>query len=163
MLLRDIDAVNPSSNFILKSFPSFYFSKICWQRFPASFSTSLYMAFFVHYFIQKIACDISVIFIIFSFSQQTYTCICRLPYVKQEAQQHKILYIGLYLLIWGEAANLRFMPECLCYIFHHVSIKCVSADYFLYNPHTGLWPYWWNTWFFHFNSHGVSFWTSKII
>ncbi|KAJ6377553.1 hypothetical protein OIU76_026514 [Salix suchowensis] len=43
-----------------------------------------------------------------------------LPYVKQEAQQHKILYIGLYLLIWGEAANLRFMPECLCYIFHHV-------------------------------------------
>lgn len=45
----------------------------------------------------------------------------RLPYLKQEAQQYKILYIGLYLLIWGEAANLRFMPECLCYIFHHVS------------------------------------------
>uniref|UniRef100_A0A6N2N329 1,3-beta-glucan synthase n=1 Tax=Salix viminalis TaxID=40686 RepID=A0A6N2N329_SALVM len=44
-----------------------------------------------------------------------------LPYVKQEAQQHKILYIGLYLLIWGEAANLRFMPECLCYIFHHMA------------------------------------------
>ncbi|RVW84865.1 putative callose synthase 8 [Vitis vinifera] len=46
----------------------------------------------------------------------------RLPYVKQDAQQYKILYIGLYLLIWGEAANLRFMPECLCYIFHHVSV-----------------------------------------
>ncbi|GAV78689.1 Glucan_synthase domain-containing protein/FKS1_dom1 domain-containing protein [Cephalotus follicularis] len=45
----------------------------------------------------------------------------RLPYVKKEAQQHKILYIGLYLLIWGEAANLRFMPECLCYIFHHMA------------------------------------------
>ncbi|XP_057451528.1 putative callose synthase 8 isoform X2 [Lotus japonicus] len=44
----------------------------------------------------------------------------RLPFVKQEAQQYKILYIGLYLLIWGEAANLRFMPECLCYIFHHM-------------------------------------------
>ncbi|CAN1782797.1 Putative callose synthase 8 [Linum perenne] len=44
----------------------------------------------------------------------------RLPYVKQEAQQYKILYIGLYLLIWGEAANLRLMPECLCYIFHQV-------------------------------------------
>ncbi|KAJ6894038.1 callose synthase 8 isoform X1 [Populus alba x Populus x berolinensis] len=45
----------------------------------------------------------------------------QLPYVNQEAQQYKILYIGLYLLIWGEAANLRFMPECLCYIFHHMA------------------------------------------
>ncbi|XP_012074237.1 putative callose synthase 8 isoform X2 [Jatropha curcas] len=47
----------------------------------------------------------------------------RLPYVKQEAQQYKILYIGLYLLIWGEAANLRFMPECICYIFHHMAYE----------------------------------------
>ncbi|KAJ4842397.1 putative callose synthase 8 [Turnera subulata] len=46
-----------------------------------------------------------------------------LPCVKQEAQQYKILYIGLYLLIWGEAANLRFMPECLCYIFHHMAYE----------------------------------------
>lgn len=30
--------------------------------------------------------------------------------------------MGLYLLIWGEASNVRFMPECLCYIFHNVSI-----------------------------------------
>lgn len=36
-------------------------------------------------------------------------------------QQPELLYIGLYLLIWGEASNVRFMPECLCYIFHHVS------------------------------------------
>ncbi|XWS10813.1 hypothetical protein CRYUN_Cryun38cG0030100 [Craigia yunnanensis] len=47
----------------------------------------------------------------------------RLPCVKQEAQQYKILYIGLYLLIWGEAANLRFMPECICYIFHHMAYE----------------------------------------
>lgn len=46
-----------------------------------------------------------------------------LPYVKQEAQQYKLLYLGLYLLIWGEAANLRFMPECLCYIFHHMAYE----------------------------------------
>ncbi|KAL9145596.1 hypothetical protein ABFS82_13G054300 [Erythranthe guttata] len=45
----------------------------------------------------------------------------RLPYLKQEALQYKVLYIALYLLIWGEAANLRFMPECLCYIFHHMA------------------------------------------
>ncbi|KAL8135546.1 putative callose synthase 8 isoform X2 [Apium graveolens] len=50
----------------------------------------------------------------------------RLPYLKQEAQQYKILYIGLYLLIWGEAANLRFMPECLCYIFHHMAYELHS-------------------------------------
>ncbi|KAM7266925.1 hypothetical protein ACFE04_009091 [Oxalis oulophora] len=47
----------------------------------------------------------------------------RLPVVKQEAQQYKILYIALYLLIWGEAANLRFMPECLCFIFHHMAYE----------------------------------------
>ncbi|KAI4323117.1 hypothetical protein L6164_022748 [Bauhinia variegata] len=47
----------------------------------------------------------------------------RLPVVKQEAQQYNILYMGLYLLIWGEAANLRFMPECLCYIFHHMAYE----------------------------------------
>ncbi|OWM88549.1 hypothetical protein CDL15_Pgr002316 [Punica granatum] len=40
-----------------------------------------------------------------------------------EAQQYKLLYLGLYLLIWGEAANLRFMPECLCYIFHHMAYE----------------------------------------
>jgi callose synthase len=43
--------------------------------------------------------------------------------VKQEALQYKTLYIGLYLLIWGEASNLRFMPECLCYIFHHMAYE----------------------------------------
>ncbi|KAF7112669.1 hypothetical protein RHSIM_RhsimUnG0205500 [Rhododendron simsii] len=46
-----------------------------------------------------------------------------LPYLKEEAQQHKLLYLGLYLLIWGEASNLRFMPECLCYIFHHMAYE----------------------------------------
>ena len=45
----------------------------------------------------------------------------RLPQGAEDIQQRKILYMGLYLLIWGEAANIRFMPECLCYIFHNVS------------------------------------------
>ncbi|KAL3689639.1 hypothetical protein R1sor_015948 [Riccia sorocarpa] len=31
-----------------------------------------------------------------------------------------VLLTATYLLIWGEAANLRFLPECLCYIFHHM-------------------------------------------
>ncbi|PKA65497.1 Callose synthase 4 [Apostasia shenzhenica] len=47
----------------------------------------------------------------------------QLPHDKQEAQQRKILYMCLYLLIWGEAANVRFMPECLCYIFHNMAYE----------------------------------------
>jgi callose synthase len=34
--------------------------------------------------------------------------------------RRELLYTSLFLLIWGEAANLRFMPECLCFIFHNV-------------------------------------------
>ncbi|OMO56217.1 Glycosyl transferase, family 48 [Corchorus olitorius] len=47
----------------------------------------------------------------------------RLPQGSQEIQQRKILYMGLYLLIWGEAANVRFLPECLCYIFHNMAYE----------------------------------------
>ncbi|XP_021713855.1 callose synthase 5-like isoform X2 [Chenopodium quinoa] len=47
----------------------------------------------------------------------------RLPQGPHEVQQRKILYMGLYLLIWGEAANVRFMPECLCYIFHNMAYE----------------------------------------
>nr|POF00299.1 callose synthase 2 [Quercus suber] len=47
----------------------------------------------------------------------------REPALQQEVQQRKLLYMGLYLLIWGEAANLRFMPECLCYIYHHMALE----------------------------------------
>ncbi|XP_051127343.1 callose synthase 5-like isoform X2 [Andrographis paniculata] len=48
----------------------------------------------------------------------------RLPKGSQmEVQQRKLLYIGLFLLIWGEAANVRFMPECLCYIFHNMAYE----------------------------------------
>ncbi|KAL2496657.1 Callose synthase 7 [Forsythia ovata] len=39
----------------------------------------------------------------------------------EKRQQSQLLYIGLYLLIWGEASNIRFMPECLCYIFHRMA------------------------------------------
>ncbi|KAL5555549.1 hypothetical protein UlMin_037785, partial [Ulmus minor] len=47
----------------------------------------------------------------------------RLPQGQQEIQQRKLLYMGLNLLIWGEAANVRFMPECLCYIFHNMAYE----------------------------------------
>lgn len=38
-----------------------------------------------------------------------------------DGQQLQLIYIGLYLLIWGEASNIRFMPECICYIFHNMA------------------------------------------
>ncbi|XP_030462869.1 callose synthase 7 isoform X2 [Syzygium oleosum] len=53
-------------------------------------------------------------------------------------QQLQLIYAALYLLIWGEASNVRFMPECLCYIFHqmadqvygilHSNVQPVSGD-----------------------------------
>lgn len=29
-----------------------------------------------------------------------------------------VTHVGLYLLCWGEANNVRFIPECLCFIFN---------------------------------------------
>ncbi|CAL9780103.1 unnamed protein product [Musa acuminata subsp. burmannicoides] len=36
--------------------------------------------------------------------------------------RRELLYVSLYLLVWGEAANLRFLPECLSYIFHNMAM-----------------------------------------
>ncbi|KAL2492350.1 Callose synthase 10 [Abeliophyllum distichum] len=36
-------------------------------------------------------------------------------------RERKLFLITLYFCIWGEAANVRFVPECLCYIFHHMA------------------------------------------
>ncbi|KAJ8436465.1 hypothetical protein Cgig2_000450 [Carnegiea gigantea] len=60
-----------------------------------------------------------------------------LPTIQQEVQQRKLLYMGLYLLIWGEAANLRFMPECLCYIYHHMAFELYSMLAGNVSPMTG--------------------------
>ncbi|CAN0924654.1 Callose synthase 11 [Linum grandiflorum] len=37
--------------------------------------------------------------------------------------RRELLYVGLYLLIWGESGNVRFMPECICYIYHHMAME----------------------------------------
>ncbi|GMJ00719.1 glucan synthase-like 7, callose synthase 7, Arabidopsis thaliana glucan synthase-like 7 [Hibiscus trionum] len=42
-------------------------------------------------------------------------------YPEAEKQRRHLIYIALYLLIWGEASNIRFMPECICYIFHKMA------------------------------------------
>lgn len=43
------------------------------------------------------------------------------------SQHDRVRQIALYLLCWGEANQVRFMPECLCFIF-----KC--ADDYLNSP-----------------------------
>ncbi|XP_057506594.1 callose synthase 12-like [Actinidia eriantha] len=46
-------------------------------------------------------------------------------------RRRELLYVSLYLLIWGESANLRFVPECICYIFHHMCMELnkILEDY----------------------------------
>ncbi|XP_062105737.1 callose synthase 7-like [Humulus lupulus] len=46
-----------------------------------------------------------------------------------DRQQLELIYIALYLLIWGEASNIRFMPECLCYIFHNMANEVYGILY----------------------------------
>ncbi|KAL0318851.1 UNVERIFIED_CONTAM: Callose synthase 10 [Sesamum angustifolium] len=36
-------------------------------------------------------------------------------------KDRKLFLVSLYFCIWGEAANARFLPECICYIFHHMA------------------------------------------
>ncbi|XP_010455820.1 PREDICTED: callose synthase 11-like isoform X2 [Camelina sativa] len=55
--------------------------------------------------------------------------------------RRELLYVALYLLIWGESANLRFMPECLCYIFHHMAMELNKVLDGEFDDMTGM-PYW---------------------
>lgn len=40
------------------------------------------------------------------------------------SQYDRLRQVALFLLCWGEAAQVRFVPECLCFIF-----KCAD-DYY---------------------------------
>ena len=39
------------------------------------------------------------------------------------ADSGRVRDVALYLLVWGEAANLRHCPECLCFLFHQMIRK----------------------------------------
>ncbi|KAM3370692.1 hypothetical protein ACQJBY_018185 [Aegilops geniculata] len=58
---------------------------------------------------------------------RNYTSWCRFlgrrPNVFVPDPRADLLFTGLHLLVWGEAANLRFVPECLCYIYHHMALE----------------------------------------
>ncbi|KAE8880834.1 Callose synthase 7 [Phytophthora fragariae] len=36
--------------------------------------------------------------------------------------------LALFLLLWGEAGNLRFMPECICFLYHNMAAKIEFLD-----------------------------------
>ncbi|OWZ17411.1 Callose synthase [Phytophthora megakarya] len=36
--------------------------------------------------------------------------------------------LALFLLLWGEAGNLRFMPECICFLYHNMAAKLEFLD-----------------------------------
>ncbi|KAK4796444.1 hypothetical protein SAY86_028770 [Trapa natans] len=54
-----------------------------------------------------------------------------------DRQQSLLIYIALYLLIWGEASNIRFMPECICYIFHQMANEVYGILYRNVHPVSG--------------------------
>ncbi|XP_030515431.1 callose synthase 7 [Rhodamnia argentea] len=54
-----------------------------------------------------------------------------------DRQQLQLIYLALYLLIWGEASNVRFMPECLCYIFHKMADEVFGILYSNVHPVSG--------------------------
>ncbi|KAK7256070.1 hypothetical protein RIF29_29503 [Crotalaria pallida] len=56
---------------------------------------------------------------------------------ERNRQQIELIYIALYLLIWGEASNIRFMPECLCYIFHNMCNDIYGILYSNAHPVSG--------------------------
>eukprot|EP00250_Pteridium_aquilinum_P008089 c17661_g1_i1 orf=354-4031(+) len=42
------------------------------------------------------------------------------------SKEDRVALMSLYLLIWGEAANVRFLPECICYIFHKMAQELLA-------------------------------------
>jgi len=47
--------------------------------------------------------------------------------VNRDLYNKRHMEIMLYLLIWGEAGNIRHMPECICYLFHKM-MTLLNAD-----------------------------------
>ena len=83
-------------------------------------------------------CD-SVHLLAFSYSRVSHNPLgaalppSTLPRVTLEAQLYQLM---LYYLLWGEAANLRHTPECLCFLFYCAS----NALLVHYDPYRGTAP-----------------------
>ncbi|VEU22111.1 DEKNAAC103104 [Brettanomyces naardenensis] len=44
--------------------------------------------------------------------------------------EDRVIQLAIYLLIWGEANSIRFMPECICFIFKCCVDTFYSLDFF---------------------------------
>ncbi|KAI3871120.1 hypothetical protein MKW98_015020, partial [Papaver atlanticum] len=44
---------------------------------------------------------------------------------KWKARTKTSFWVSLYFCGWGEAGNVRFLPECMCYIFHHMAKELI--------------------------------------
>ncbi|KAM1762467.1 hypothetical protein ACFX12_005110 [Malus domestica] len=51
--------------------------------------------------------------------------------------RRELLYVALFLLIWGESGNVRFVPECVCYIYHHMAMELNKVLDEYTDPDTG--------------------------
>ncbi|KAK3148556.1 hypothetical protein QOZ80_3BG0296530 [Eleusine coracana subsp. coracana] len=79
--------------------------------------------------------DEGAVHVVFSKSLDNYIKWCNyLPIrpmwnnIDSLTKEKKLLYVCLYYLMWGEAANVRFLPEGLCYIFHHLARELEEVE-----------------------------------
>ncbi|KAF0728206.1 hypothetical protein Ae201684_014031 [Aphanomyces euteiches] len=57
-----------------------------------------------------------------------YTKWCRFLRIKPKWVADMETQAALFFLIWGEAGNLRFMPECLCFLYHNMASRLEKLD-----------------------------------
>jgi callose synthase len=57
---------------------------------------------------------------------------------RSNKRQAKLKDIAVFLLAWGEAANVRELPECMCYILHSLLEEVKEGENVQYPPGTYL-------------------------
>ena len=45
-----------------------------------------------------------------------------------DVSNHKAVDVSLYVLVWGEAANLRHVPEALCFLYHQMRTAGLGVE-----------------------------------
>ncbi|KAJ0411578.1 hypothetical protein ATCC90586_004228 [Pythium insidiosum] len=53
---------------------------------------------------------------------------CKYVSQKPKFTNEQIVDVALFFLLWGEAANFRQMPECLCFLLHNMLPQAMSRD-----------------------------------
>ncbi|GLD97010.1 hypothetical protein PINS_up005693 [Pythium insidiosum] len=53
---------------------------------------------------------------------------CKYVSQKPKFTNEQIVDVAVFFLLWGEAANFRQMPECLCFLLHNMLPQAMSRD-----------------------------------